>query len=1186
MDGPMYLKKVEVCGFKSFPEKLEVEFDTGMTAIVGPNGCGKTNLADAIRWVLGEQSARQLRGRTMEDVIFNGSEGRKPLGMAEVSLTIAGASGILPIPYDEVCVTRRVFRSAESEYFLNRKPCRLKDIKDLFLDTGVGSNTYSLIEREMIEEVLEERSGARRNFIEEAAGISKYKDREESARRKLHLTDQDLVRLEDVIRELEKRVRSLQYQMGKARRYRRLTERLRTLESTRAVQEVRSLRERASDIAKAMADLRTRREACQGAMAGVEADLEKLGLARLEHQKALAEAQENLNDAEKETEALEGESLVLRERLNGTRALLSRAGEEKAALEERFNRIQAERENASVERVAVEGRRRGAVAERRTLEAEVAELEKQLGEWRDLLGEKRNHALRVFESRVRRSNELGGLAKNLERLFEERKAILQQVSDLATRMEEMEQDLTSLDEETRRLDRDVRRLESRQVRLEEGHKKHGDRLAKISSRSVSLTSKLDSLEEKLGFLRRLEENLEGYEAGVRTVLSEKREQVQGIVADLVVSRRPEYRAAVETAISSSLQCLVTPDLETAQALVEFLREEQGGVAGFLALDTLEGTNGDGIPRDLDAEPGVVGRAVDHVTCEEEMRPVARFLLGGTVFTDSLDTALRLSREPRYRGVSFVSMEGESVSMPGRLVGGRRPQGDPGVVGRRSEIDRTEEQTREVRALLDEIRQFEGKALRVRERLSEISQVLSMALDDRRENLAECQRRRALHEAELTQCDRSREMLGTQLGRLEAEIRQIEQDRSQMTGDVGCLTGEEDEASTAAAAMERRVQSLEETYREKTARLSALGAAIEALEEDEARLAQRASALEQETERVRSQIQQRTREMAEAESQIGRCEAALGRMADEVKSVSSKVAEKRAVRDRLRAGGVEFQGTESALRSALRQRRDELEQLSERIHQMEMEAAGLGASERSIRDQIREKYEVELDSVGVAPGEEEVTAGAVEEVRQGLRGIGPVNLVALEEYEEEKQRLDFLSAQREDLVSAKDSLEKAIVQIHRTARKRFREALEEIRQKFVETFATLFEEGEADLRLDDPDDPLRSGVSIVARPKGKLERHVTMLSGGERSLTAIAFLVALYLVKPSAFCILDEVDAALDDVNVLKFAALLKRLKERTQFVMITHNKRTMEVCDCLYGVTMSEAGVSRIVSVDLRNRAA
>lgn len=1182
----MYLKKVEICGFKSFPEKLEVEFGPGITAVVGPNGCGKTNLADAIRWVLGEQSARQLRGRTMEDVIFNGSEGRKPLGMAEVSMTMGGAANLLPVPYEEVCVTRRVFRSGESEYLLNRKPGRLKDIKDLFADTGVGSDTYSMIEREMIDEVLDERGGARRSFIEEAAGIAKYKDREESARRKLQLTDQDLVRLNDVILELEKRVRSLQYQMGKARRYKRLTERLRVIETARARAEVQSLRARIAEIERELATIGQKREGCRAALSETEAQLEDLGLRRLEHEKRLAEAQERLNEAEKKTEAIEGETLVLRERVKGTRALLARASEERASLEQRADRVRTEGEDASLSLVTLEGRRTAREEERRSLEAEVAELEKQVEQARARLGGNRDQALRVFENRVRRSNELVGLSKNLERLVEERRAILDQVSGLRARVEEVRTEFSNLDEEIRALDEEVGRLEARHGRLEEGQRKHQDRLTRIGSRSISLESKLRSLEEKVGLLRQLEENLEGYESGVRTVLSKRQSEVQGIVADLVSSSRREHATAVEVALSTSLQWIVTSDLRTACDLVEYLRVGRGGVAGFLAIETLQGRQSDGVPMDLLGQPGVVGKAVDSVASSPAVRPVVDFLLGKTVITDNLGTALRLSEEERYRGVTFVTTEGEAIRMPGQIFGGRRAESDPGVTGRRAEIAKAEERTREVRGLLEEVQVFEKRALRARERLSEISQLVAMTLGEKKESRADYQQKQSQLGAEMAHCDRSHQLLAEQLERLETEIRQLEGQRKSAERDVAVLSDEENEASDLTEAAETGLQERETASRGRMARLAAVRAEISALGEEEARLRSREADLVEENQRVAEQIRERTVEISKAEAEIRRCEEALVRMADDLRKASAEVEERRAGRDRLSERGSQFREGESALRQRLRERRNDLEQLSGRAHEIEIEKAKLESAEKSVREQIREKYDVDLEGVELPPDVERVTPEEVEDLKRRIKGLGPVNLVALEEYEEEKQRLDFLIGQRSDLESAKESLEEAIVRIHKTARTRFRETFGEVREKFVETFRTLFEEGEADLRLDDPSDPLRSEISIVARPKGKLERHVGLLSGGERSLTAIAFLVALYLVKPSAFCILDEVDAALDDANVLKFAAMLRRLKGRTQFVVITHNKRSMEVADCLYGVTMSEPGVSRIVSVDLRNRAA
>jgi len=687
-------------------------------------------------------------------------------------------------------------------------------------------------------------------------------------------------------------------------------------------------------------------------------------------------------------------------------------------------------------------------------------------------------------------------------------------------------------------------------------------------------------------LKGFEKNLEGYEAGVKTVLSNRKAEIEGVVADLVTASRPEHETAVEAALSSSLQCVVTSKLETACELVEYLHRAEGGVAGFLALEALEDVDTNGVPEDLSGKTGVLGKVGEYVSCDASVRPVVDYLLGRTVLTETLDTALGLSQEPRYEGLTFVTLEGDAVSMPGRLFGGRRSASDLSVSGRKGEIAKAEIQTTENRTLLDEVRDFEKKAVRVRGRLSQISELLTETLGETRETHLGCRQRRSVLDAERTQCERSGQMLAGQMERLKAEINQIGEEREQAELEVSTLTDEESEAGNLTSLLEQRVRGRENIYREKTARLSALKTELATLDDEESRLRNRSGDLSEQASQVAEQIARRTRDIQNAEVEIRRCEESLVAMANDLKKATGEVEARRAARDRQREGGAGFQERETSLKQEIRDRAREKEQLGERIHQVEMETARLETTEKSVRGQIIEKYEVDLDAFEIPPETGEVSAEDVEDIRRKIKGLGPVNLVALEEYEQEKERLDFLTSQRDDLEKARESLKQTIVEIHHTARKRFKEAFEEVRAKFMETFAGLFEDGEADLRLEDPQDPLRSSIAIIARPKGKLERHISLLSGGERSLTAIAFLVSLYLVRPSAFCILDEIDAALDDANVLKFASLLGRLKKKTQFVMITHNKRSMEVADCLYGVTMSEPGISRIVSVDLRTRAA
>jgi chromosome segregation protein len=1186
----MRIKRVEIVGFKSFKDRVVFHFDNNITGLVGPNGCGKSNLVDAIRWAMGEQSVKNLRGNAMEDVIFAGSESTGPLGMAEVVLTFEndGNAPAAFAEYAEISLGRRLFRSGESEYFINKTTCRLMDITDFFLGTGVGTKAYSIVEQGRVGQIVSAKPEDRRLLIEEAAGVTKYKAKKRAALRKMEATEQNLTRVRDILGEIGRRLGSLERQARKAERFKKYRAEMREIElwtsSLRylelVAQEKRALRDEA--------ELVGRQQAAETDLGAEESAVERL-------REELGEREREIFEVERSAQEVANvyklnESHV--EFLSKEAGAIARRGEENAQeverLKDHLRQLESEDEDLERSLGACEVSRQGLLEQLR---------ERDLA--RAALAEEREAAARALEEARARS---AAVRARLETAKAEENALERRRHDLGARLAKARGERDELLRQLHAMERslahsrdalsDVRQLK---LALEERRGETQEDLARARERAVELEASLLALRTELGdkrsrqrSLQEIEERFEGYADGVRAVMRKRarsRESgVLGLVTD-VLAAPAELEPAVEAALGDRLQYVIVEHHEAGLEAIQYLKSESRGRSSFIPL-SLRSLEHGGAP-ELGRE-GVVGHLRDLVSCEGVYAPIADYLLGDVTVVEDLPRALRLWRENGNRS-RLVTLDGEVLDPWGVVTGGSRQGAGWGLLQKKREI---KELSGEISRMGREVARVEGLYLEARKQVA----TLQGHLDTLRQDA---------HSQELTivQGQKDVDRAEAELKRIGGRLEILAGEEREFEGELLALGAEEAELRTRVevdaavfAEIEGQIPRLGERAQEARERVESAHAEVTDFKVRVASLLEKGHALLRNRER-------NARSRQDAVERVGRLLEAIQAGLQEVRQLEEKSSGARAEMARLgaegqalsaRLGGMRqsFDGERGRLlerEAGLKGSREAVSELREGVHEARQRGSEASLGRTHLNQQIQDKYgeelrfQISLYHDRALPGEKE--AARLAELRQILERMGDVNLTAIEEYGELKTRHDFLSTQEKDLSESLDSLRKAIAKINRTSRERFKETFEAVNEKFQEVFPRLFRGGRAYLQLTESADLLEAGVEIIAQPPGKKVQTVNLLSGGEKALTAVALIFAIFLIKPSPFCLLDEVDAPLDDANIGQFNELVLQMAEHSQFILITHNKRTMEIAENLYGVTMEEPGVSKLVNLELKQTA-
>jgi chromosome segregation protein len=1191
----MRLKRLDIVGFKSFMEKTVVQFDDGVTGVVGPNGCGKSNIVDAIRWVLGEQSPKHLRGAAMQDVIFSGSQSRAPLNMSEVTLTFRNDNpDEVPARYRsfaEIAVTRRLFRSGESEYLINKTPCRLMDITEVFLGTGVGTKAYSIIEQGRIGLIVSAKAEDRKGLIEEAAGITRYKTKRRAAERKMEHTRNNLVRVADLVGELGRRLDSLQRQARKAEKYKQLKSELRETELHMAAHRWLEIAATRGAVASNLENIRSRAAAIAGEIATLEKDL------RARRDRLTAE-ETRLADIQSRATEAEGSAKVHLERVAGL-------GRERESLDARTRQAREEIRG-------LEARRTELATEADASQAALATLEAGLGSRRGDL-ESQAQALSQAQSEVSRVSGLveaerraaadaastlaqgegqrTALARRSEDLEGRRAAAAEELEGLQTRLAELGSSKSALKgrlDETRQLHLQI---ESERATADEALARCRVALAEAETETEDLKEQLSEKRSRLASLEEIQRNYEGYARGVRSVMLHADEvdglsdgAVLGLVAD-VVRAEPPHEAAIEAVLGERLQQILVQDHETVRRAITWLNEGEAGRSAFVPhADLRAGEHSDGAEaRALIGRPGVVAAALDVVRVEDAHRDLVRHLLSEVVITEDLDAALALWNETR--GLTFVTLSGEVVSPSGTVTGGTRDAAGAGLLQARREI---EELTAEVRRLDTALAAATETRERLRHRRAKLEEGLEkLARDAHAEQINIVTQEKEVHRLsdEVTRLEERAEAVRAESSRIETALAETATEVETLEAALAAARADRETRESRSAELDASLEAAKATVAE-------LQDAVTALRVQVAEDAQRRDALLREIERAGATAREIDERLSRLTENVDGSGSVFDDLEGRIAEGEAEAARLKADAEQLRTELARGRETVAAASATLKTDEEKLDGLradheaaGAEANRLEMDARELTIEVEHLEDLVSERHATTLAAAihdwHLLPAPTEAQMEHLEVLRAKIERMGEVNLTAIREYEEISERHTFLAQQKADLESSLDQLDKAITKIDKTSKVRFMETFERVDGLFRQVFPRLFNGGKAGLSLADPANPLESGVEIFAQPPGKKLQNVNLLSGGEKALTAVSLLFAIFLVRPTPFCLLDEVDAPLDDQNVHRYNQLVREMSRRSQFILITHNKATMEAVDTLYGVTMEEPGVSKLVSVRL-----
>lgn len=1180
----MRLIKLELNGFKSFAKKTQIDIERGVTAIIGPNGSGKSNIADAVRWVLGEQSAKALRGAKMEDVIFNGTESRKPQAFCEVTLTFDNADGELPTDYAEVSITRRVYRSGESEYLINRTPCRLKDIQSLLRDTGVGKEGYSIIGQGKVEEILSNKSGDRRAAFEEAAGVMKYRVRKEEAERKLENTKKNLVRLQDILEELGTQIGPLEEQSEAARTFLRLRDELREIEVNLFLYQYDKLQERLKALEESLGqldgELRT---------AGELAERLSKQCAQEEEQErelngAISDMQGRLLSMSSGAEAHAGSVKVLEERMGN----LSR---EQARLEEE-SRSQSSQAAVLRAQWTAAGQEQAAAQEARdACAADLAQTERARQEMEQEIQQREQETERQKNSMIEALNRLSDAKSRISRLEAIRTAVTERMGEAQAQEQAIRQEGEKLEQEQAQLAACYSQMQAAYQEKHEARQAAAGRVSRLQTaikavqeESRRMEQQAEAAKSRIKVLEEMKRAYEGYYASVRNLLKDAdRDQelgacIEGVVAELVQVPKA-YETALEMALGSAMQNIVTPTDQAAKKAIDHLRSRQYGRATFLPVNVIR-------PRTLNQQElsccqvkGFLGVASQLVGYAERYRGIFENLLGRTVLVEDLEAGMAINRQAKG-AFRIATLKGDIINPGGSMTGGSTQKREFSLIGREREI---QELQKGLAQLAKAIREQASHTGEMERELAAAEQGLQAATEALHAQDLELAAQREKVEALKQYVEENQEALERnqrEYSQLQDNIDNIDQQcaearQAQSSLEAGNVASQEDVRRMQAELTARRSEyaGVNDKATEQKVALMAREKELQGLQQTRERLEKEAKSLEQQAAAAKEQAAQSQRQQQLLQAELA---TLLQGLDGERKDIDLLTEQIRSLEEE-RASHLR------ALDEARGQREEAaqaLSELGERRHKVELNQNRAQMELANMQDRIWNDYELTYENAQPMRREISVAAGNIraDALKKEIKALGDVNINAIEDYRNVKDRYDALDAQCKDLTQAEADLQVLIEDLVHTMEREFQRQFSLIQQNFSIVFGELFGGGRAELVLSDPKDILNCDIDIIAQPPGKKLQLLSLLSGGERALTAIALLFAILKLKPTAFCILDEIEAALDEANVSNFASYVRNYSANTQFILITHRKGSMEVCDSLYGVAMEEKGVSKVVS--------
>ena len=1179
----MYLKSIQVQGFKSFANKITFKFHNGITGIVGPNGSGKSNVADAVRWVLGEQRIKQLRGASMQDVIFSGTETRKPLSYAYVAITLDNADHQLAIDYDEVTVARRIYRSGESEYSINGTLCRLKDVNELFYDTGIGKEGYSIIGQGQIDKILSGKPEERRELFDEAAGIVKFKRRKNTAQKKLEDEKQNLVRVSDILAELEKQIAPLEKQSETAKIYLRKKEELKVLDVNMFLVENRQIREQLTSVEEkyqiADSDLRettARHEKTKEEYEQIQGELEIL-------EESIEKARQTLTDTSVLRGKLEGQINVLKEQIHSAQGNENHLKNRKDAVEKEIAEKENDKHVISDDKSQTDEKAQQIEQAREEARALLAEIQEKIEQYNAEIEAGKNTIIGALNERAAIRSRMGRFDTMLEQIDMRKTELQSRLVQARSDEAEQKETINRLREEFDAVGKVIQELKERQAFEEKRIGEIKPELTGKDKRLREVQALYHQERSRLEALSNLTERYEGYGGSVKRVMEQKNTEkgIIGVVADIIKVEK-KYETAIETALGGSIQNIVTEDEETAKRMIAFLKKTKSGRATFLPLTSIKDPQEFKLKEAL-SEAGVIGLADSLVQVDEKYKSAVRSMLGRSVVVDTVDNAVRIARKYHY-SILIVTIEGELL-VPGGAISGGAYKNSSNLLGRRREIAELKDKVKKYESEIDGIQKEIEAIKEERNRLRSSLETLRLTLQNKfiEQNTVRLN---------VTAAEEKWNETEEGFGSLEEERKEIEKQISQINLDKERTVKELESSQQLEQTTQNRIKELQERLETERREESERTAKVSEWDVEAEKFRQQQEFGQQNLDRIEGEIRRLTGELEEIEGELERNRENIRTKQNDIGQIEQTIEDSHTAQDT----------AQEKMKSDI-EKKDELtdrqknffairEELAEKKSGLDREVYRLNAQkeklESAMETQINymwDEYEITLSAAAMLRDEALNDLQSMKKdsasLKDQIRKLGEVNVNAIEDYKNLMERYDFLKGQHDDLVEAEQTLLRIIEELDSAMRKQFQEKFGQISREFDKVFRELFGGGKGTLELQEDEDLLEAGIRIIAQPPGKKLQNMMQLSGGEKALTAIALLFAIQNLKPSPFCLLDEIEAALDESNVGRFAKYLHKLTKHTQFIVITHRRGTMEKADRLYGITMQEKGVSTLVSVNL-----
>lgn len=1172
----MEITRLEAKGFKSFGDKIIINFDKGITGVVGPNGCGKSNVVDAIRWVLGEQKSRALRSDKMENVIFNGTKKRKALQMAEVSLTFNNTKNILPTEYSQVTVTRRYYRSGDSEYLLNGVQCRLKDITNLFMDTGIGPDSYAIIELKMVDDILQNKEGARKNLFEEAAGISKFKVRKKQTLKKLEDTDKDLERVEDLLFEIEKNMKSLEKQARQTQKYYEYKEEYKKKSIDLARISMSSHLKQLSSLNNQIQKEKAQKEEYQSSIAKKQASIESEKQRILELEKELAAAQQKLNKHVEFIRSYENEKNIKNERL---RYLTSHTDK----LNEQLDSDKKSNERASFSIKSLEQELEKSKDELEQKEKEVLKLQEELEIQSDITSKKQEIFDELNAKKSQIQHEVYQISKEIEINDIQLESLKQQMSKAEVESDVKGKDIVKFEDRITALEKDIetksnafQELKNNEDKLTKSIEITENEIEKVRQKHIEIRRSIDSKENEYKLTKSLVDNLEGFPEAIKFLKKSASWTKNSPLLSDIIAPDENFKLPIENYLEPFLNYYVVDDVDEALKAIRLLSDSSKGKANFFIVSEFENYK--------PTKPKIFNNAsaaTELVEYEEKYKKLVQYLLDNVYVVDQIGEDLLNDKD-----AVWISRDGKTVKRKFSLSGGSVGLFEGKRIGRAKNLDKLQKDIQKLQVKEEEAA---DKLSNRQKELEELKQARnSEKLEQTQEELSQLKQELISIQTKKEQFE---ELISSSAGQKEDYAKSILEIEKLRIESLPNLDKSRIELKNIEAELEKVTVELEEQKKLQSERSAAFN-------DENIRLIQirnRAKSIEQDIDFKKSNFENSKERIEKAQKELKEANEEIKLLLNKNESAESELVEMYNVKEAYEKELSDreknyYQVREQVdiIEKEIRELQRKREAIDTYIHDLEEKKNQLDLAMTALRERLSVEFEVDLDEVEELPEDEEIESeeelkSQVQKIKDRLERMGPINPMALEAFEEIKNRYDFITEQRADLLEAKASLMDTIAEIDAVARETFSKAFEEIRENFQKVFRTLFtEEDSCDLKLLDADDPVESDIEIFAQPKGKRPLTINQLSGGEKTLTATSLLFAIYLLKPAPFCIFDEVDAPLDDANIDKFNNIIREFSRDSQFIIVTHNKRTMASTDIIYGITMVENGVSRVVPVDLR----